>query len=289
MALIPPFFLDCVVAIGIQQKQADGQLKKSWIGTGFIFGKHVKTHGDDNEKKDYTVYLVTNKHVLNGHRSIILRFNPSNDQAAKDYPTQRVSPSNQLLWTGHANPKADVGVLQINIGLIQKEGMKFGVFKSDMDVLTKNQLKEKQVSEGDFVYALGFPIGLVAKDRQHVIVRSGVIARIRDLYEKRSTDYTIDAFVFPGNSGGPVITKPEVISIQGTPAIKQAALIGIVKSYIPYRDVAISSQTKRPRITFEENTGLSLVEPVDYILEAIERDLDRKRMGMGNASNTSIA
>ncbi len=276
MALIPPYFLDCVVAIGIQNK-INGQIQKSWIGTGFLYGHFVKSHDETPNKKDYNVYLVSNKHVLQGHNSIILRFNPQNNQPAKDYPAQLITPENKQLWTAHPNPNVDVGVMHVNISTISKEGMKFGLFRSDADILTKSDMIENQISEGDFLYALGFPMGIVAKDRQNVTVRSGVIARVRDLYENRTTDFTIDAFVFPGNSGGPVVMKPELISIQGTPAFKKAALVGIVKGYIPYRDVAISSQTKRPRITFEENTGLSLVESVDSIMEAIALDQKNKK------------
>lgn len=272
MALIPPFFLDCVVAIGVQNT-VNGKVQKNWIGTGFLFGQYVKTHDNDNSKKDYKVYLVTNRHVVNNQQSIILRFNPQNEQPAKDYPAILFDKKGKQLWTGHPNPKVDVAVLKININKIHDEGMKFGIFKSDTDIVTKDNMKKHGLSEGDFIYALGFPVGLVSKDRQHVVVRSGIISRVRDLYENRSTDFTVDAFVFPGNSGGPVITKPEVISIQGTTPFKQAALVGIIKSYIPYRDVATSKQTGRPRVIFEENTGLSLVEPVDHILETIAADL----------------
>lgn len=274
MALIPPFFMDTVVAMGIQ-KNVNGKVQKTWVGTGFLFGQYVKTHEDSN-KKDYTVFLVTNKHVLANHSQMILRFNPQSAQPAKDYQIRLMDDAGKLLWTGHKNPKVDVAVLRININLIAAEGMKFGIFKSDTDIATKPQMMKHGLMEGDFIYALGFPMGLVSKDRQHVMVRSGIIARIRDLYENRSSDYTVDAFVFPGNSGGPVITKPEVISIQGTQPFKQASLIGIIKSYIPYRDVAISQQTKNPRVIFEENTGLSLVEPVDHILEAISDDLRKE-------------
>ena len=42
-------------------------------------------------------------------------------------------------------------------------------------------------------------------------------------------------------------------------------MIGLVSSYVPYRDVAISNQTNRPRIIFEENTGLTNIIPVDDI------------------------
>ncbi|MFT4663282.1 MAG: S1-C subfamily serine protease [Polaribacter sp.] len=274
MALIPPFFMDTVVAMGIQQS-VNGKVKKTWVGTGFLFGQYVKTH-DDPKKKDYTVFLVTNKHVIANQSQMILRFNPQNAQPAKDYNIRLMDDAGKLLWTGHQNPKVDVAVLRININLIAAEGMKFGLFKSDTDIATRPQMMEHGLMEGDFIYALGFPMGLVSKDRQHVMVRSGIIARIRDLYENRSTDFTVDAFVFPGNSGGPVITKPEVISIQGTQPYKKASLIGIIKSYIPYRDVAISQQTKNPRVIFEENTGLSLVEPVDHILDAIRDDLRKE-------------
>jgi S1-C subfamily serine protease len=275
MALIPPFFMDTVVAIGLQQ-QNNGNIEKSWVGTGFLFGQYVKTHANDSTKKDYTVFLVTNKHVVANQHTMLLRFNPQNEQPAKDYPIRLMNDAGKLLWTGHPNPKIDVAVLRININLIAAEGMKFSIFKSDSDVATRPQMIQHGLMEGDFIYALGFPMGLVSKDRQHVMVRSGIIARIRDFYENRSTDFTVDAFVFPGNSGGPVITKPEVISIQGTQPFKQAALIGIIKSYIPYRDVAISKQTKNTRVIFEENTGLSLVEPVDHILATIQEDLRKE-------------
>jgi S1-C subfamily serine protease len=139
-------------------------------------------------------------------------------------------------------------------------------------------MKNLEVTEGDFIYVLGFPMGIVAKDRQYVILRQGVIARIRDLFENRNTDFVVDAVVFPGNSGGPVILKPEVISITGTKSNPKAGLIGIIKSYIPYQDVAISQQTNRPRVVFEENSGLSLVEPVDHILETIIEDEKSKNV-----------
>lgn len=268
MALIPPFFIDCVVAIGVENKQ-NGKIKKSWIGTGFIFGKYKSANPDKPQEKTYVTYLVTNKHVIQSQKKVILRFNPQNGQAATDFPTALEDAKGKKLWTGHPKPKTDVAVVPINIQAIEAAGMKYGLFKSDTDVLLKQQMIEKQVSEGDFLYVLGFPMGMMPSDRQHVIVRSGIIARIRDLFENRSSSFTVDSMVFPGNSGGPVVYKPELVSIQGTAPLKRAALIGIVKSYIPYRDVAISQQTKRPRVIFEENSGLANVETVDKILEAI--------------------
>jgi Trypsin-like peptidase domain len=201
MALIPPNFFDCVVAIGNQN--TDGT--KNWIGTGFLFGLFVKQ--DEQSQKEYRVFLVTNKHVLNNQQSIILRFNPQDDKPAKDYPIQLIDPQLKPIWTGHPNPNIDVAVFGINGTVLQNEKMKFSFFESDTSVFTKDKLIEIETSEGDFIYVLGFPMGLVSLDRQHVILRSGAIARIRDLFENRSSDFIVDALVFPGNSGGPVNIK----------------------------------------------------------------------------------
>ena len=262
MALIPPPFFDCVVAIG--KPNPDGT--KSWIGTGFLFGKYSNTRED--KQKEYTIYLVTNKHVLVNQTDIVLRFNPQNDQAAMDFPIKLIS-NGKMIWTGHPNINVDVAAFRINAQKLRDVGMKFHFFLSDETVFTKDDLIKIETHEGDSIYVLGFPMGLVAPDRQHVILRGGAIARIRDLFEGRSTDFVVDAMVFPGNSGGPVILRPEITSIEGTKSNNRSCLIGVIKSYIPYQDVAISQQTKRPRVIFEENTGLSLVEPVDYIFETI--------------------
>ena len=262
MALIPSFFLDCVVAIGTLNDNNE----TVWIGTGFLYGQ---LEIPLQEPKQYRTFLVTNKHVLQNLRIVILRFNPQTDQAAKDFTEALIDGNGIHTWTGHPNPNIDVAVLPINTQILNEQGLKYAFFCSDDHTLTKANMEELEITEGDFLYVLGFPMGLVAQDRQHVILRQGVIARIRDLYEKRNTDFIVDALVFPGNSGGPVVLKPEIVSINGTKANSNASLIGLIKSYIPYQDIAISQQTNKPRVIFEENSGLSIVEPVDHIIETI--------------------
>jgi len=262
MALIPPSFLDCVVAIGTIQNG-----KKSWIGTGFLVGRFYRKV--DEKKNEYHTFLVTNKHVLRSLQSIIIRFNPeSSSESAKDYPIRLVDADGNKTWTSH--PVEDVGIIHINAEILRSDARKFTYFQSDISLLSIKQMAEKGVSEGDCIYVLGYPMGIVAKDLQYVIVRSGSIARIRDLLEGRSNHFIGDAFVFPGNSGGPVVLKPELIHVQNTKPIKTAYLIGIVQGHIPYKDTAISVQTKRPRVIFEENSGLCAIIPTDFIMEAIE-------------------
>ena len=217
-------------------------------------------------------------HVLINLKTIVLRFNPQTNQAATDFNELLSKPDGTPTWTGHPDPKVDVAVLSIDTKVLDQRGLKYGFFHSDDHSLTINDMQTNGISEGDFLYVLGFPMGIVSEDRQHVILRQGVIARIRDLFEKRSKDFIVDALVFPGNSGGPIVLIPEIVSVQGTQANNKANLIGLIKSYIPYQDIAVSQQTNTARVIFEENSGLSIAEPVDHILEAIIEDIRIKNV-----------
>jgi Trypsin-like peptidase domain len=135
--------------------------------------------------------------------------------------------------------------------------------------MKRQSLVDKGVAAGDSIFVLGFPMNLAGVQRNYTIVRQGVIARISEMLAKESKSFMADAFVFPGNSGGPVVLKPEVFSIRGTKSQPKAALIGMVTSYHPYSDVAISPQTNRARVLFEENSGLADVLPIDYVEETI--------------------
>lgn len=266
MSLITPRFLDCVVAIG----KDDSKGGVHWMGTGFLFGyklPNVQYANDDI----YSVFLVSNKHVLCNQDQIYLRFNPQGGQPAHNYPLQIVDGTTKLCKL-HPDDNVDVAVVnmpQTYFDNLVQNGVKPQFFRFDKDCYTTNGLRAEEISEGDNVYALGFPMGIVGNTRQYVMLRGGVIARIHDMLEGYSSDFIVDAPVFPGNSGGPVIIKPELTRIEGTKSHNESRLIGLVKTYITYKDIAISPQTGRPRVVFEENTGLTNVEPVDHIIETI--------------------
>ena len=283
MAVIPPFFLDCVVAIGAKNPSGTTQ----WVGTGFLFGKLIEPV-QDSANKQYAVYLVTNKHVLNNHKAIVLRFNPANGLAAREFNESLVDASGNLTWTGHPIDSVDVAVISLNGLKLIAEELRFSLFTSDDTSFTKQVMKESEIMEGDSVFMLGFPMGHVGNEGQYALLRSGVIARVREMLENRSSDFVVDAWSFPGNSGGPVVLKPDALSISGTKPHTKAVLIGVVKGNLNYQEVAVSPQTGRPRITFEQNTGLSLIEPVDHILETIATDEARKRNSLAADQPASV-
>jgi S1-C subfamily serine protease len=269
--------LDAVTAIGI----GDDPKKRQWIGTGFLYGRFEKKI--DEQTKLYSVFLVTNKHVVEGLPKFYLKFNSAADTSSKDYEIPLIARNGRSIWIGHPDKGVDVAVLPIDANHLKAELRKYAFFQSDLHVFASDQLKTEGVSEGDGVFVLGFPMGMVDTERQYVICRGGVIARIRDLLEGKTTDFLVDATVFPGNSGGPVIIRPEIGSLQGTKSVKRANLIRIVKAYVPYRDVALSEQTRSARIVFEENSGLSAVEPVDHILKTVELAMDRMKNRLAQA------
>lgn len=262
MALIPPFFLDCVVSIGIPN--ASGP--PAWVGTGFVVGRHI---GEHDGQKMYRTYVVTNKHVLEGKSHIIARFGNTDHSGVLDYPID-LNEGGKPIWIGNPSPDVDVATFYVNPDVLKRDSVAFAFIELDTHAVGIGEMKAMGVSEGDGVFVLGFPMGIVAEKTIYVLSRSGSIARIRDVLNSQEPAFLIDANIFPGNSGGPVVIRPELSSIEGTSHISRAALIGIVKSYVPYQDVAISQQTGKPRVIFEENSGLALVEPVDSIRHTVE-------------------
>jgi hypothetical protein len=57
MELIPPFLLDCVVAIGLIVSASDGT-SKQWVASGFLYGEITK-QASKVEDNEYRVFLVT--------------------------------------------------------------------------------------------------------------------------------------------------------------------------------------------------------------------------------------
>jgi len=264
MALIPPFFFNCVVALG--KRESDGEV--NWIGTGTLVGRFFKK--TSLNVNHYHIFIVTNRHVMENNSSLVVRFNPLNSHPAKDYDIPVIDESGEPVWKSHSNTEIDLAAICLDADFLRDEGVSYDYFHSDLHLMPLSQMAKQGMSEGDFIYVLGFPMGIMAPDRQYVISRTGIIARLRDALERTNNDFMIDSMIFPGNSGGPVINKPEIISIEGTNSVPSPYLIGIVASYLTYTDTAVSKQTGQSRVVFEENSGLAVVIPADYVLETID-------------------
>ena len=261
MALIPPFFLNTVVAIG--NRGDDGEIALS--ATGFFFGVP-----NPSVVGNYFTYLVTNRHVLAPLTSPVIRMNPDGLEPAKVFDISLHDVDGQSLWAFHPDESVDVAVTTINFQHDVLTDISWNVFESDHHALTTEGMRAAGISEANHVVVLGFPMGIVGEVRNAVLVRTGSIARLRDLFDGYGNSFLVDATVLPGNSGGPVVQLVEPVSIEGTQNQTKSNLIGIVAEYLTYSDLAVSQQTGRARVSFEENAGLAKVFPVETILACIE-------------------
>lgn len=267
MAMLPAAFMNAVVALGIDTVNGG----KTWIGTGFLVGRKELEHPELS-----TVYLITNKHVVFKQAKIYVRFNSLGDVFVRDYPINLIDDKGAKLFSEHPNTKTDVIALQITPGTLINDKSIWGAFDLQDNSLTLEMMKQTGIEEGNLVYALGFPLGIVDIIKAP-ICRLGCISRISDAFirQKEFPEYLVDAEAFPGNSGGPIINRPEFISVEGTPTNATANLIGIVSGYLPYRETLYSRQTGNDRMIQEENSGLTIVHPVDRIKEVVELEWSR--------------
>lgn len=272
MSLIPPHYLNSVVSIEVENEDTKGVLQKTSIATGFLVGKPT---GESNEKGVlYKLFIVTNRHVYQNLKTkeflheVFFRFNTL-DNKSHYFKVNLLKDDNKPLWFMHEDEKVDLAILPINATAINDAKINYHFFNGE-DLFYAKDFVSKNISTGDGLFVLGFPMRINGKARNFVIVRQGIIARVDEEVLEDSYFY-IDASTYPGNSGGPVIHKPELVSITGTQSNPSSGLIGVISSGETYSDIAVSQQTGEPKIIFTEQTGLVRVVPTELIFEIIDR------------------
>jgi S1-C subfamily serine protease len=181
-AQIPAFFMDSVVALGRVEVRVPGQ-PAEWIAeaSGFLYGEPMD-HETDPVKHQYSVYLVTNRHVIANHSSITMRINAEKaTDPVQDLPIPMKNPDGTDAWFSHPNPLIDISVIRLNAPYLREHGLSTSFLPADMHVADRAKLKEIEMSVGDGVFVLGFPMGLSGSaHRNFVIARRGSVARISD-------------------------------------------------------------------------------------------------------------
>ncbi len=263
MAGIEKRFLNSVVALGVSVPMPTEQSHKHWVGTGFLVGFH---HAGNDE-----VYLITNKHVVQDQKELLIRFNSLDGAPANDFPLQIKDAKGVVQFSFHPNSQIDIVAVSINLDFLKSKKLSSDFYDLEKDVYTLDQMEHDQIHEGSLVFALGFPMNLVDQDRQYPICRLGCISRISNAFDlDNAVNFLVDAQTFPGNSGGPIISRSECANTGNN-----SRLIGILCAYIPYREMLYSQQTGQQRSLMEENSGLTVVHPVDRILEVVKFEQSR--------------
>jgi len=227
-------------------QDANGNVRYQPIGTGFVFAykdlnclataKHVVVDEEGNERKD--VYVAHN--LKKGGIGIA------------PLPELKKFAAG-VRWHFHSNPGVDLAVIPFPYNRDEDDLLRCG---QDLFENFEN------VVEGDEVFFLGFPLGIRLESKVTPLVRGGIVSLKRE-----DSTFLIDASVSVGNSGSPVFLKPSIYDFKtgALGSLRPPKFVGIISNYLSYVDVAVSVQTRRPRVTFEENSGLATVFSADLI------------------------
>lgn len=221
-----------------------------FLGSGFV--TMIEEDGLD------IPVLVTCKHVVE-NKNVQYRWNYEGSIYRGKIGEPAGPAQLSFNWVYHPDDSIDIAVAIIQSPARQpkKSSRLIGYGADILKSVDKHELGER-------IFYFGFPLGEGASiEHPHLpIVRTGIISQIPE-----GLSFIIEANVFPGSSGSPVLKDMET----------DFKVIGVVSSYIPYRDIAVSAQTGKPKVIFEENSGLASVVKSKYILETINSDEFQER------------
>ena len=165
-------------------------------------------------------------------------------------------------WLFHKNEDVDLA-LSI-MGLNESE--------DDIKLIGQDLLEDfNSIPLGEDIFFLGYPHGLgVSKDNKLTpLVRVGMVS-----LKTKDMKFLIDANVYPGSSGGPVFYRPTIASFEKANLTLGAGrgfkLLGIVSDNLNYVEDAVSARTGLPRVSFQENAGLGVVQSTTLLKEMFD-------------------
>jgi len=249
-------------------------------GTGFLVIRKI-------DPKQGKVFLVTNKHIIHfdpqvREKALFLRLYLNvreKDGTVMGKPFQiPLREDDQKLWREHPNPDVDVLAIDITSLInsqpnIENTGAEYSLFA------TSAVLRKEDITEGEEILIIGYPLGLFSTRVYFPLVRQGIVAsrigekiRIRFHYpsgETRNSEipgFLVDAAVLPGSSGSPVVLKP-IIGRE----VKGKIEMGMARPYL----LGVISATETASIRMQESdfpalAGLGIVFDADTIQETIE-------------------
>lgn len=269
MALLPKDWKNFVTSIEMCKPSFEfGEGKKVFlqVGTGFFV--------TPDTSPPYRTAIITNRHVLRsfidlGER-VFIRMNDSplghhGESVREEFDL--VADEQGSRWFFHPDENVDLAGFIFSRDPDWSKPFMFG----PNAIAEPSTLEKLDIRETNEVYTLSFYPNLVKEQPSSIILRSGMISDFQDT----ENTFMIESTVYPGNSGSPVILKPLPYHLHGSDihygVATPSLLIGVISSYIPYRDIAVSPQTGNVRVTFEENSGLARVVRSHKVLELLEK------------------
>lgn len=219
----------------IEAKTADG--KYGDIGTGFIFNYEVEGQAQPPYKAPEIPFIVTCRHVVDGSASATFSFVQEKDGKPNLGQKCEVTvPDLQHLVFYNPDPKIDVALIPLAPILRYFEGTGQKPFYVHLD---KNLVPDKNASEDlsaiQSIVFIGYPYGIHDEVNLLPIARRGFTASPYVVDYNRLPLFLIDANVYPGSSGSPVMVLDQgsYASHGGIAAGSRTYFLGLVdQAYI---------------------------------------------------------
>lgn len=222
------------------------------------------------------IYLVTNRHVAmpgieDGHPYPILWTTIRLNQRGAEQTSADVPLGTNVHWYFPPDDSTDLAVIPVI-----PDQSKYDLLAIPTSIFaTRDVVKQFNVSEGDSVLFTGYFYQFPGTEKFEPILRQGILAMMPD--EKMETTlrkpgdiYLAEVHVFGGNSGSPLMVNLGGLRNGGLTTGPNYKLLGIVSGYYHEdMDLTLTVATTL-RGTLEQNSGISLVVPVDKLKELLD-------------------